>query len=632
MNSPYRPTHTKSRFGCSRCKEKRVKCDQRRPGCKRCEDTGSSCPGYALNLRWSAKNQLQQKSVSSGQKPRTRRGNQPCSSSTSHMNEGETIDITTSTLDPLLLFPHFGDTDPMPFPALNASDILGLDPSVSQWPFPNLDPSEAITIPDDTAFTDGSPSLDATGQWKDHRTHTDHSIDMSWLRDEGQQSCTDLDKTPLLADSYNARAPDHHSSVAIPQQLSNLPTALSDFFIREVIPLYCAWDSQSNLMRVVAESSWQSSKVLYHTMQSMSAACLTNEGEPNTAEYIEARLLATVLLCHTASWHDPGNLAKERYHLTQRRVLEWSSASGTQSKPMVKFFQTAVDYWGMLLSFFTDVSSNPDSDTRIGPSESSDQSVLHPFVGMAGETVKTLTDVGNLVSQYRSRASSIRFITEDDMNFFKSKVREARSLEKRLLAYTPTDTSKIQDTGDPRTTLAHLAKIDEAYRCVGLLQIYRVFSDLLAERYNPWDANHIYSARPPSKVPSKAEKDYWLTSLALYTLGLLRDIPFESRSRCIQPLILVAISSELRRMPQDVTSLGAADEESRYMGQSIIELAQARNFVKSRLSAYADVLPLRKVSNILELVTSIWSALDEGEADVYWLDICTRKQLNTLIG
>lgn len=68
------------------------------------------------------------------------------------------------------------------------------------------------------------------------------------------------------------------------------------------------------------------------------------------------------------------------------------------------------------------------------------------------------------------------------------------------------------------------------------------------------------------------------------------------------------------------------------MGQSIIELAQARNFVKSRLSAYTDVLPLRKVSNILELVTSIWSALDEGEPDVYWLDICTRKQLNTLIG
>ncbi|KAF9767116.1 hypothetical protein IL306_000381 [Fusarium sp. DS 682] len=318
--------------------------------------------------------------------------------------------------------------------------------------------------------------------------------------------------------------------------------------------------------------------------------------------------------------------------MTQRRVLEWSTTAGAQSKPMVKFFQTAVDYWGMLLSFFTDVSGVQGPDPLIRPAQPSSQLALHPFVGMAGETVKTLTDVGNLVSQYRSRAASIKFVTEDDMNYFKKKIREARCLEKRLLAYTPGDTSKIQYTGDPRTTLGHLARIDEAYRCVGLLQIYRVFSDLLAERYNPWDADHIYSARPPTKVPSKAEKGYWLTSLALYTLKLLRDIPFESRSRCIQPLILEAISSELRRMPQDVASLGAVDQESRNVGLSIIELAQARNFVKSRLSAYADVLPLRKVSNILELVTSIWTELDEGELDVYWLDICTRKQLNTLIG
>ncbi|KAF5986393.1 hypothetical protein FBULB1_2456 [Fusarium bulbicola] len=487
------------------------------------------------------------------------------------MSEGESIDITTSALDPLLLFPHFGDTNAMPFPALNAPDILGLeeDPSVSQWPFPNVDLSEIITIPDNATFTDGSPSLDKIGQWNDQGRETDHSIDMSWLRDEGQRSQTDLNTTTLLAEAHSAGTADRHSSLTVPQQLSNLPTALSDFFVREVIPLYCAWDSQSNLMRVLAENLWQSSKVLYHTMQSMSAACLTSdfpelsttaiqerlmalqcldEDEPNTAEYVEARLLATVLLCHTASWHDLGNLAKERYHLTQRRVLEWSSIAGTQSKPMVKFFQTAVDCWGMLLSFFTDVSGSPDSDTMIGPSEPSNQSVLHQFVGMAGETVKTLTDVGNIVSQYRSRASSIRFITEDDMNFFKSKIREARCLEKRLLAYTPADTSKIQDTGDPRTTLAHLAKIDEAYRCVGLLQIYRVFSDLLAERYNAWDANHIYSVKPPSKVPSKVEKDHWLTSLALYTLELIRDIPFESRSRSIQPLILVAISSELRRI------------------------------------------------------------------------------------
>ncbi|KAJ4180205.1 hypothetical protein NW755_011893 [Fusarium falciforme] len=243
-----------------------------------------------------------------------------------------------------------------------------------------------------------------------------------------------------------------------------------------------------------------------------------------------------------------------------------------------------------------------------------------------------LADIGRLVYQYRRRVSAIKFVTEADLDFFKSQIREARILEKRLLPYRPLDTSRLQDMGDPRTTLAHLAKIDEAYQYVGLLQIYRVFPDLLAERYRPWDKEHILSPRPPSKIPSKAEMDSWMTSLALHTLDLVREIPFESRSRSIQPLIFVAVSNELRRGPQDVASLGAADDQARGLGESIIEVARARNFIRSRLSAYAAVLPLRKVANVLELVTSTWSALDEGQSDVYWLDICTQKELSTLMG
>lgn len=32
--------------GCERCRLKKVRCDQRRPGCKRCEKSGTTCPGY----------------------------------------------------------------------------------------------------------------------------------------------------------------------------------------------------------------------------------------------------------------------------------------------------------------------------------------------------------------------------------------------------------------------------------------------------------------------------------------------------------------------------------------------------------------------------------------------------------
>lgn len=559
--------------------------------------------------------------------------------------------VSGPALEPFLLFPPFADLTSLPFPTLDASQFFGTgqEPALTNWPPPGWQSLSDIAVPGGSALSEDSTVINRPSGWEGPGC-----LDVDWLSIEDQHHGGDMSVGGWSNSQPNEQpTPSHVDNPPLQtRQLCNLPTALSEFFFKEVIPLYCAWDSDLNLMRVVAENTWQSSKVLYHTMQSMAAACLTSvipelsssavqerlvalrclDDDPSEiVDNPEAKLLATVLLCHTASWHDPGNLARERYHATQKLVLEWSAnATCTQRRPMATFFQTAVDYWGMLLSFFTDISGV--SDNLIGPRRSVDQTTLHPFVGIGGQTIRTLMEVGNLVSQYRFRIANMGFITEEDMDFFKRKIQEARCLEKRLLAYEPADISKMQGTGDPRTPLMHLAKVDEAYRCVGLLQIYRVFSDLLAERYTPWDKENIYSVRPPSKTPSKIERDAWLTNLALYTLDLLRDIPFESRSRCIQPLILVAISSELRRVPQDITALGAADEESRRLGQDVIQMAQARNFVKSRLSAYADVLPLRKVGNILELVTSIWAALDEGESDVYWLDICTRKQLNTLIG
>lgn len=483
---------------------------------------------------------------------------------------------------------------------------------------------------------------------------TSHAIGNDWPDADTQEY--------VPSSSSSSRVSNHHINQGsgqiiqrfstLPRELSNLPTALSDFFIKEVISLFCAWDSQTNFMRVVVEKAWQSSGVLYHTMQSMAAACLSSgfpelsataiqerllalqcleEDLSSSSDHPEVGLLSTVLLCHTACWHEPGNMSEERFQATQKLVRDRvATATGEDSRYIARFFQTSVDYWGMLLSFFTDTSAT--ENPFIGPEEPSNETALHPFVGISGQTVKILADIGRLVYQYRCRVSAIKFVTEADLDFFKSQIREARILEKRLLPYRPLDTSRLQDMGDPRTTLAHLAKIDEAYQCVGLLQIYRVFPDLLAERYSPWDKEHILSPRSPSKTPSKAEMDSWMTSLALHTLDLVREIPFESRSRSIQPLIFVAVSNELRRGPQDVASLGAVDDQARGLGRSVIEVARARSFIRSRLSAYAAVLPLRKVANVLELVTSIWSALDEGQSDVYWLDICTQKQLSTLMG
>ncbi|KAM5356751.1 hypothetical protein ACJ41O_003397 [Fusarium nematophilum] len=399
----------------------------------------------------------------------------------------------------------------------------------------------------------------------------------------------------------------------LPRRIGNLPTALSDFFVREAIPLYCAWDSKLNFMRIVVENAWQSSEVLYHTMENMAAACLASSilelswtaaqervqalqcleaDSPPWTSNQEARLLATFLLGHTASWHDPRNLAKETFQATQKLVYErMATDEAKDAKPMARFFQAVMDYWEMLLSYVTAASCTTDQPYGgpfIGPEEPpADQPFPTRLLGYPEQTARTLTDIGKLVFQYRKRASSIKFVTETDLDVFKNQIRDTRRLEKRLLAYKPADASKIQDIGDPTTQLGHLSNIGEACRCVALLQIYRVFSGLLVEYNNPWDNSDIF----------------------------------------------FAASNELRCGRQDVASLGWTDDRAREMGHNAIELARARSFVKARLSAYADVLLLRKIINILELVTHIWGgALDARELEVYWLDVCNQKQLGTLMG
>ncbi|RAL06663.1 Zn(II)2Cys6 transcription factor domain-containing protein [Aspergillus homomorphus CBS 101889] len=47
INNPHRPSpQSRSRNGCNTCRVRRVKCDEERPHCRRCQTTGRKCDGY----------------------------------------------------------------------------------------------------------------------------------------------------------------------------------------------------------------------------------------------------------------------------------------------------------------------------------------------------------------------------------------------------------------------------------------------------------------------------------------------------------------------------------------------------------------------------------------------------------
>ncbi|KAK2729488.1 C6 zinc finger domain protein [Colletotrichum kahawae] len=405
-------------------------------------------------------------------------------------------------------------------------------------------------------------------------------------------------------------------------------------------------------MRVLMESSWQSSEVLFHTMQSMAAACLAKsfpelgsvavrergfalqgfdtEYEASSWHQEDTILMAGLLLGHTASWHNPSDLELEKFTITQKTLRNWVPDSKTAIT--FRFFKSAVEYWELLLSFFTETCSTTDHASGfIGPPQTV-ENLPHPFTGISDETTSLLARVGRLIHNHRKIRSLHAFITEELLDSLRKDVQQARRIERRLLAYKAPNISEMVDPEDPRTTLAHLSRLDEAYICSGLLQLYRVFPDLLSDRYNPWDSVSLYDARAPCKTPTEPERNAWLTSLAMYTLDLIREIPFESRTRCVQPFIFVAVAGELHIETRAVVSMDTDNEEARSHGNDAIRIATARNFITGRLSAYRDVLPLRKVMNISELIHHTWVALDSGKQNVYWLGVCVEKRLSTLFG
>ncbi|CAI0648085.1 unnamed protein product [Colletotrichum noveboracense] len=423
--------------------------------------------------------------------------------------------------------------------------------------------------------------------------------------------------------------PNRDLFTQIPKEPFNIPTSLSEYFFREVITLYCAWDSKSNVMRNIIETSWQSSGALYHTIQSMSAACLSEDfphllpiarrehahalellRQDSLPTHKQAMLLASQLLGHTSSWLTPQNLATD-------------------------MFRTSCDtLQDIMLDTGRDATISYDRNSSFGPAESTKSDEPHPYSGISRDTVKILADIGVLVFQYRKRISKVKFLTESDIDVFRTALREARKLERVLLAHRSPDLSRVKDPGDPKTPLKHLQLIDEAYRCTGLLQLYRVFPDLLNERYAPWDKDYLLRPLPSDKTPSAQERQTWLTKLAMHILGILREIPFESRTRSAQSFIMVACSSELRRNPQHLQSeaVGAIGLDVLDIDPASIEVVRARKFVLSRLAAYTHILPLRKSRVISELIDQIWSALDSGNTDVYWLDVAHEKNLGTMMG
>ena len=486
------------------------------------------------------------------------------------------------------------------------------------------------------------------------------------------------------------RPPLLRDFTSIPQPLNNPSWTLIEYYFKEVAALFSSYDSQMNPFRTTVSRLWGSSLAMCKTMQSMAAATLVNDfphfgplGLQMRNEAVDVitqestlddkSLLALLMLGQTASWHDPKDLGISFFNLLRNHLdTKPSVARDPGRSNNHQFFEEALIYWEMLLSFVAD-----DATVRSGPSTASTgeslvlQRVPHPWTGIARDTQSTVQEVGRLVRRERKRIRARRFTSHVEVARAQRALEKARELEERLLGFAHPAEAEIVSPGDDETPVWHLLTMAEVYRCTGLMQLYRAFPDLLQRRLprpppssssvpypdpflsvdvdtdpaTAWfcDPSHLPtpegvdptdSSLTDTPLPDASYYDTWLTEFALTTLSRLKTIPLESRTRCLQPFLLVAASSELR-LPRSDHSTDApprSDEHGPSISSHAIEVSRTRRFVLGRLNLFLHVLPPKPIQVCLQLVEEVWRRMDAGEPEGYWMDVMIEKGWETTMG
>jgi hypothetical protein len=537
--------------------------------------------------------------------------------------------------------------------------------------------------------------------------------------------------------------PAPHNFMSMSRPLNNPSWTLIEYYFKEVAALFSSYDSQMNPFRTTVSRLWGSSLAMCRTMQSMAAATLVTEfpqfgpmGRKMRDEAVEIitreaviddkSLLALLMLGQTASWHDPSDLGISFFNLLRKQLNTISSSSQTSGFSFPKndnnnyrFFEEALIYWEMLLSFVADNDTMVLSENLRTASSMGETFVLqrvpHPWTGIARDTQFTVHEVGQLIRRERKRIHSRRFTSQDDITRAQLAIEKARELEERLLGLAHPSEAEIVSPGDDDTPVWHLLTMAEAYRCVGLMQLYRVFPDLLRNRlpaatsttsqypntdpssrdpFFPIDLDSMNlsaefadpssatgrntNSRPnapspttrpsthnlyrnfPHNLPSPPSPDTqqtstpetlyndWLTEFAVTILSRLKTIPLESRTRCLQPFLLVASCSELRlpRLatsadgePQNGEDCSAGDDndnnnpnQTPTISMEAIEVSRTRKFILGRLTSFLHVLPPKPIHVCLKLVNEVWRRLDSGDDDAYWVDVMIEKGWETTMG
>ena len=478
-------------------------------------------------------------------------------------------------------------------------------------------------------------------------------------------------------------------------------------WFEQVCPAWSAFDSSMNLNRKLANDLWHSSASVFNSLQSMSASFLSarlpqmrrpahnllrtaTECIQSEVNVINSRaqfdslptglLFSLLCLGTTICWLDASRVGapflRQAKSLLDRISKQYVTTDDEQLE-LLAFFNKSLVYWEMLVSVVDDEDLRSDTDRAAldypqqleaplrppqmmeHPIELSTDLLPHPWTGISSFTQRLFSRTMRLCRTYRRRITKPtgRAIS---LSTAMQEIEEAQRLEEQLLELEFSSMTSMNDTGDWKTPWLHLASVAEAYQLSSLLQLYVTFPDLVSLRL-PQESD----GSPEGDVPW----DKWIIPLTLRLIGVLEQIPPDSGSRVIQPLLYICASTGLRyslssppsnnSQPWSLHHMGrgseattnsldilgyieqvapsddASEADVESVPQVAMDVGNGRNFIMSRLNVLESTLQPKPIIVAQELVKAIWSAYDEeaaGSTSTHWLDVMENKDLRSLFG
>ncbi|KAL4902020.1 fungal-specific transcription factor domain-containing protein [Aspergillus multicolor] len=603
----------KTRTGCSRCKQRRIKCDESHPDCNNCTRRGFECPGYKRPLKWSSKYEFGGNGTLNWSESRIRSPRPTSASGDPAVNtffEGCWSGILTPNRSPLSIDPNI----------LSTTQSENVTPSLEAHQNFNLNfPNERLPIqPPDQLL---NPE-----EWDE------------WLNDG--------------------------LSLHIPMPLEDEDTGISRHYFVQVCRINSCVDSEKNFFRAEITSLMASSPLLYHCVLSMSAAHLTGLDENKVTSARDHRtkahsslqsailnlskgkreedhesceiLLGSILLGMTDSWHNPSFLGTTHLHGARAVFKRWILPDNPKQPEGLREFITGVMvYWEAMSSFVVNQSFDEISYLdNLCDHRTSSKIYLNPWTGISTPLFVYLAKVGTLARQrlLLKQLSTVMSQTSSRSQIHATILQSARDAESALISYLIPKKDEIEDPIDPVTTVTHLQRIAQIYRLSALVELYRNFPDLL-------QSSSTSGPTPASKT----------LAIAASILNLIATIPHTSGVTCLLTIPLVIAGSTLQHTQCSSRPVLPDPSQSGWdnVSTELVSIAAQgdvqkhwRGFVQTRLQEVRRYVGLAPISRASEILEKVWARSDIQAAVggshraefVQWVEVMVEERLETILG